>query len=90
VLLPFSTSETKANLKPNSSLFIRMASKIGLEDKVTHLDQGVYRLPDATLRFLLTRTLLDKIVKKYYLSFLEPIKTVNVNDKSCMTTLVLR
>jgi ubiquinone/menaquinone biosynthesis C-methylase UbiE len=83
-------SELTRVLKPNGSLFVRMASNIGIEDKVTHLAQGVYTLPDETKRFLLTRALLEKTTKKYYLSFLEPLKTVNVNDKRFMTTLVLQ
>ncbi|NOY48087.1 MAG: class I SAM-dependent methyltransferase [Chlorobi bacterium] len=83
-------SELVRVLKPNGSLFIRTASDIGIEDKVLHLTSGVYTLPDKTERFLLTKSLLDKITKKYYLSFLEPLKTVNVNDKRSMTTLVLQ
>jgi 2-polyprenyl-3-methyl-5-hydroxy-6-metoxy-1,4-benzoquinol methylase len=83
-------SELVRVLKPNGSLFIRTASDIGIEDKVLHLTSGVYTLPDKTERFLLTKPLLDKITKKYYLSFLEPLKTVNVNDKRSMTTLVLQ
>jgi ubiquinone/menaquinone biosynthesis C-methylase UbiE len=83
-------SELTRVLKSKGSLFIRMASIIGIEDKVIHLGNGVYTLPDKTKRFLLTKSLLDKITKKYYLSFLEPLKTVNVNDKRCMTTLVLQ
>lgn len=83
-------SEMIRVLKPKGSLFIRMASNIGIEDKVIQLAQEVYTLPDKTTRFLLTRSLLDKIVKKYYLSFSEPLKTVNINDVRCMTTLVLQ
>jgi len=83
-------SELVRVLKPNSSLFIRMASDIGIEDKVLHLTSGIYTLPDKTERFLLTKSLLKIIIKKYYLSFLEPLKTVNVNDKRSMTTLVLQ
>ncbi len=83
-------SELTRVLKPKGSMFIRMASDIGIEDKAICLTDGVYTLPDKTERFLLTKPLLDKIIKKYYLSFLEPLKTVNVNDKRCMTTLVLQ
>lgn len=83
-------SELVRVLKPNGSLFVRMTSDIGIEDKALHLTDGVYTLPDKTERFLLTKSLLEKIIKKYYLSFLEPLKTVNVNDKRSMTTLVLQ
>ena len=83
-------SELIRVLKPKGTLFIRMASNIGIENNVVHLSEGVYKLPDTTTRFLLTKTLLDKIVKNHYLSFLEPLKTVNVNDVRCMSTLVLQ
>lgn len=88
-------------LKPNGSLFIRMTSDIGIEDKVHRLGPpdpldaldplagGVYQIPDGSTRFLLTRSLLAETMQKNKLSFLEPFKTVNVNDLRCMSTLVL-
>jgi tellurite methyltransferase len=76
-------------LQPNGSLFIRMTSDIGIEDKVDGLGDGVYKIPDGSTRFLLTRALLADIMKKNKLSFLEPLKTVNVNDVRCMSTLVV-
>ena len=76
-------------LQPKGSLFIRMTSDIGIEDKVNLLGDGVYNIPDGSARFLLTRALLADIMKKNKLSFLEPLKTVNVNDIRCMSTLVL-
>ncbi len=77
-------------LKPCGSLFIRMTSDIGIENKITHLGKGVYLLPDGSERFLLTKPLLTEIMKQNRLSFLEPLKTVNVNDLRCMSTLVLQ
>ena len=76
-------------LKPGGSLFIRMTSDIGIEDKVKPFGDGVYIIPDGSKRFLLTRTLLADIPNKYPLSFIEPFKTVNVDDIRCMSTLVL-
>jgi tellurite methyltransferase len=76
-------------LKPLGSLFIRMTSDIGIEDKVQLIGEGVYDIPDGSRRFLLTRTLLADIMQKNRLSFLEPLKTVNVNDIRCMSTVVL-
>jgi len=77
-------------LKPGGSLFIRMTSDIGIEDKVKPFGDGVYVIPDGSKRFLLTRTLLADIPNKYPLSFIEPFKTVNVDDRRCMSTLVLQ
>ena len=77
-------------LKPKGSLFIRVASNIGLENNMTKISEGVYLLPDKTKRFLLTKPLLKSVMEEFNLSFLEPLKTVNVNDKRFMTTLILQ
>ena len=76
-------------LKPGGSLFIRMTSDIGIEGKVRLINDGVFHIPDGTKRFLLTRSLLTECMKLLNLSFIEPLKTVNVNDERCMSTLVL-
>jgi tellurite methyltransferase len=75
-------------LRPHGSLFIRMASDIGIEDKVHPEGNGVFRIPDGSTRFLLTRSLLAEVMQKNKLSFPEPFKTTNVNDLRCMSTLV--
>lgn len=77
-------------LQPGGSLFIRMTSDTGIEDKVSLVSDGVYDIPDGSRRFLLTRTLLNDCMQEYNLSFLEPLKTVNVDDIRCMSTLVLQ
>lgn len=77
-------------LKPGGSLFVRMTSDIGIEDKITHMGKGVYQVPDGSERFLLTKLLLADCMKQFNLSFLEPLKTVNVDDQRCMSTLVLQ
>ena len=77
-------------LKPGGSLFIRMTSDIGIEDKVKPIGDGVYMIPDHSKRFLLTRSLLSGILQQHPLSFIEPFKTVNVDDIRCMSTLVLQ
>ena len=83
-------SELVRVLKPKGSLFIRMTSDIGIEQSVELIADGVYRIPDSSKRFLLTRALLQNIIQKHNLLFLEPLKTVNVNDLRCMSTLVLQ
>ena len=75
-------------LKTGGSLFIRMASNIGIEDKVVLINEGVYLIPDGSNRFLLTRPLLTGVLQHYPLFFIEPFKTVNVDDKRCMSTLI--
>lgn len=77
-------------LKPKGSLFIRMTSDLGIENKVELIGEGVYNIPDGSKRFLLTKQLLKDCLKEFNLSFLEPLKTVNVDDIRCMSTLVLQ
>lgn len=77
-------------LKPGGTLFIRMTSDIGIEEKVTPITDGVYTIPDGSTRFLLTRQLLTAAMKQNKLSFMEPLKTVNVDDVRCMSILLLQ
>ena len=77
-------------LKPGGSLFIRMTSNIGIENNVELIADGVYYIPDGSVRFLITKSLLAEIMDQHSLSFLEPLKTVNVDDIRCMSTLMLQ
>jgi ubiquinone/menaquinone biosynthesis C-methylase UbiE len=77
-------------LKPGGSLFIRMTSDIGIEDKVKLIADGVYNIPDGTKRFLLTKSLLNECMIQNNLSYIEQLKTVNVDNERCMSTLVLQ
>ena len=83
-------SELLRVLKPKGSLFIRVASDIGIEDKIIPVSEGVYKLPDGTTRFLLTKVLFSELQETHDFTLLEPLKTVNVNDLRCMTTIVLQ
>ena len=84
------TDELFRVLKLQGIMFIRMTSDIGLNGEVKKLDDWKYLLPDGSVRFLLTRTLLEKMRHKYQFEFVEPLKTVNVADQRCMSTLVLK
>jgi 2-polyprenyl-3-methyl-5-hydroxy-6-metoxy-1,4-benzoquinol methylase len=77
-------------LKPNGTIFIRMATIESLTDKVVQVSEGVYKLPDKTTRFLLTKDLLKHIQTKFNLVLLERFKFVNVDDLRCMATLILQ
>ncbi|AXT51107.1 class I SAM-dependent methyltransferase [Aquimarina sp. BL5] len=83
-------SELLRVLKPSGSLFIRMTSDIGIENKGTHIGEGVYRLGDESYRFLLTKELLSLLMEEHQLSFLEPLKSTNVHDLRSISTLVLQ
>ncbi|MEE9348716.1 MAG: class I SAM-dependent methyltransferase [Flavobacteriaceae bacterium] len=98
-VLHFSTSENQLFkmldelfrvLKTEGTLFIRMTSNFGIEDNVNLIKDGVYKIPDGSTRFLLTISILEKLKSRYNITFIEPMKTVNVSNKRCMTNLVLR
>ncbi len=76
-------------LKSGAMLFIRMASDIGIEEKVVPRGSARFLLPDGTERFLLTRKKLLELEKRHFLIYLEPFKTVNVSDSRCMSTLIV-
>lgn len=71
-------------------LFIRMTSDIGLEGHYPVNDSGVFLLPDGSSRYLLTSANIEKLNSKFGFIEIEPVKTVNVANIRCMTTLVLR
>ena len=77
-------------LKLKGTLFIRMTSDFGIEDKVKEIKEGVYKIPDGSTRFLLTQKVLKTFKRNFKFDFIEPLKTVNVNDLRCMTTLVIK
>jgi ubiquinone/menaquinone biosynthesis C-methylase UbiE len=76
-------------LKPKGHLFIRTASDIGLNEKTAQKEQGSFLLPDGSIRFLITEKMIHDIIERHSLKLVEPIKTTNVNNLRCMTTLVL-
>lgn len=76
-------------LKPKGQLFIRLASDLGLKGIVPQKEHGRFLLPDGSIRFLVNERIIHEITEKYTLKYVEPIKTTNVNNLRCMTTLVL-
>jgi tellurite methyltransferase len=82
-------SELNRVLRPGGSLFIRAASDIGIEDRILPLGDGRFSLPDGTDRFLLTRLLIEQLLNTFPMTLAEPVKTTNVQEMRCMTTLVM-
>ncbi|MFD1551742.1 class I SAM-dependent methyltransferase [Putridiphycobacter roseus] len=74
----------------NGILFIRMTSNFATANDFHQNEQGVAILPDGSTRYLLTAPMLEKVMKKHQLQFIDPLKTVNVADLRCMSTIVLR
>ena len=77
-------------LKPYGLLFARLASTIGIEDRVRQIRERRYRLPDGTERFLVDEQMLLSATTALGGELVEPIKTVNVQNLRCMTTWCLR
>jgi len=77
-------------LKPGGIFFARLASTIGIEARVQLLNDRRYHLPDGTDRFLVDEALLRQVTGELGGAFLEPIKTVNVQNLRCMTTWCVR
>ncbi|MBA2736773.1 MAG: class I SAM-dependent methyltransferase [Pyrinomonadaceae bacterium] len=77
-------------LKPEGIFFARLASSIGIEQKIERIENRRYLLPDGSERFLVDEDFLTSAVNQLGGIWLEPIKTTNVQNLRCMTTLVLR
>ena len=66
-------------LAPDGVFFARLATTIGIEDRVRRKDGRWHSLPDGTDRFLVIGG-----------DLLDPVKTTNVQNLRAMTTWVLR
>ena len=77
-------------LKPGGLFFCRLASSIGMENRVVAIDGRRYRLPDGSVRFLVDESLLVRLGEELGGELLDPLKTTIVQDQRCMTTWVLR
>ena len=77
-------------LAPGGLFFARLASSIGIEDRVQPRGGGRYGLPDGTERFLVHEALLVELAADLGARQLDPIKTTNVQGLRCMTTWVLQ
>ncbi len=76
-------------LKRRGILFARLASSIGIENLIVPTENGRYLLPDGSERFLVDEEFLLKTTKNFSAGLLEPLKTTNVQNLRCMTTLLL-
>ncbi|OMF37364.1 SAM-dependent methyltransferase [Paenibacillus sp. FSL H8-0548] len=73
-------------LKPGGRLFARLASSIGMESSVQPLGNERYLLPDGSIRFLVNEERLLSLTDRLNGQWYEPLKTVIVAGKRCMTT----
>ena len=77
-------------LKRGGIFFARLASSIGIENRIQRLEGRRYHLPDGSDRFLVDEEMLFGMTDKLGGEFIEPIKTVNVQNLRCMTNWCLR
>ncbi len=54
------------------------------------LGHGRFTMPDGADRFLMTRPALETLMQQHGLQYLEPFKTVLMNELRSMTALVLQ
>ncbi len=77
-------------LRPGGMLFCRLASTIGMRDRMVLVGNGRFRLPDGTERYLVNEEALSRWTARLDADLLDPLKTTVVQDQRCMTTWVLR
>ena len=75
-------------LAPRGLFFARLASNIGLEDRVGGAGR-VAALPDGTERFIVDEPMLLRYTERLGGTLIDPIKTTNVQQMRCMTTWCL-
>ena len=75
-------------LAPGGLFFARLASNIGIEDRVPVAGRQV-RLPDGSDRFVVDEPLLMESAARLGGHLADPIKTTNVQGIRCMTTWCL-
>jgi len=77
-------------LKPGGIFFARLASTIGMEDKIRQIAGRRYHLPDGSDRFLVDERMLLATTKDLGGEWLEPLKTVVVQNLRSMSNWVVR
>ena len=77
-------------LKPGGMLFCRLASSIGMEDRVRPLGGRRFALPDGSERYLVDEAMLMDLTARLGGRLLDPLKTTVVQNQRCMTTWVVR
>jgi SAM-dependent methyltransferase len=77
-------------LKPGGMLFCRLASSIGMEERMQPVAGRRHRLPDGSQRYLVDEAFLVDLTRSLGGELLDPLKTTVVQDQRCMTTWVVR
>jgi tellurite methyltransferase len=75
-------------LAPGGLLFARLATSIGIEDRI-EAPVGCVRLPDGSDRFVVDEETLLGVAQALGARALDPLKTTNVGNQRAMTTWVV-
>jgi SAM-dependent methyltransferase len=75
-------------LAPGGLFFARLATSIGLEDRLA-VATGRVRLPDGSERFVVDERTLLALTSRLGGTLADPLKTTNVQNMRCMTTWVV-
>ncbi len=81
---------TWRSVAPGGLLFVRLASSIGMEERMRRISGRRFSLPDGSERYLVDEALLLALTNELGGELLDPLKTTVVQDQRCMTTWVLR
>ena len=73
-------------LKVGGFIFVRLASSIGIEDKIKKIEGRRFSLPDTSERFLVDEQMLMDLTYQLNGELIEPLKTTNVQNVRAMTT----
>jgi SAM-dependent methyltransferase len=76
-------------LKPGGLFFCRLASSIGIENRLQHIGGRRCRLPDGSERYVVDEALLGRLTERMG-EMAEPLKTTVVQNQRAMTTWIVR
>jgi SAM-dependent methyltransferase len=77
-------------LKPGGIFFCRLASTIGIENRVKRIEGRRFKLPDGSTRYLVDEDLLADVGARLGGELVDPLKTTVVQNQRSMTTWVVR
>ena len=77
-------------VRPGGLLFARLASSIGVEERIRQISGRRFQLPDGTERYLVDEAMLMELTSSLGGRLLDPLKTTIVQNLRCMTTWVVR
>lgn len=77
-------------LAPGGLFFCRLASEIGMADRMIRVDGRRFLLPDGSERYLVDEAILMRETAALGGRLVDPLKTTVVQDQRCMTTWVVR